>query len=162
MPDYNPLFVRQAEASAHVQFVYELAAGKVVFVNEAYRPVLRGVPDQVNTELPALLARLHPDDQPRLADYWAQWCRGAGRDEVEFRLCRPDAPDQWFCLTPFHERDADGAVWLVGALRDVSVTKRYQANADLFNSRKNATLEILSHDLSGAFIVVQQIAEFLS
>ena len=162
MPDLAALFARQAAASAHAQFVYEVAAGRVVFVNAAGRALLHGNPDEVNAGLPALLARLHPDDQPRLADYWAQWCRGAGRDEVEFRLCRPDAPDQWFCLTPFHERDADGAVWLVGALRDVSVTKRYQANADLFNSRKNATLEILSHDLSGAFIVVQQIAEFLS
>ena len=161
MPDLAALFARQAAASAHAQFVYEVAAGRVVFVNAAGRALLHGNPDEVNAGLPALLARLHPDDQPRLADYWAQWCRGAGRDEVEFRLCRPDAPDQWFCLTPFHERDADGAVWLVGALRDVSVTKRYQANADLFNSRKNATLEILSHDLSGSFIMVQQIAEFL-
>ena len=161
MPDYNSLFVRQAEASAHVQFVYELAAGEVAFVNEAYRPVLRGVPDQVNAELPALLARLHPDDQPRLAEYWAQWGRGLVSDEVEFRLRHPEDPDQWFCLTPYYERDAEGAIWLVGSLRDISVTKRYQANADLFNSRKNATLEILSHDLSGSFIMVQQIAEFL-
>ena len=161
MPDYTTIFTRQALASAHVQFVYELAAGQAVFVNGAYRQVLHGNPDEVNAELPALLARLHPDDRPRLAEYWSQWCQGAVRDEVEFRLRRPNAPDQWFCLTPFHERDADGAVWLVGSLRDISVTKRYQANADLFNSRKNATLEILSHDLSGAFIMVQQIAEFL-
>lgn len=161
MLDYTALFARQAEASAHVQFVYDLAAGQVVFVNAAYRQLLRGNPDEANGELPALLARLHPDDRPRLAEYWAQWCQGAVHDEVELRLRHPNAPDQWFCLTPYRERDADGAVWLVGALRDISVSKRYQANADLFNSRKNATLEILSHDLSGAFIMVQQIAEFL-
>ena len=161
MPDYRSLFARQAEASAHVQFVYELAAGRVVFVNEAYRRALQGVPDQVNAELPALLAHLHPDDRPRLAEYWTQWCQGLVRDEVEFRLRHPHAPDQWFCLTPHYEQEADGTVWLVGSLRDISVTKRYQAHADLFNSRKNATLEILSHDLSGAFIMVQQIAGFL-
>ncbi|GAA4012049.1 hypothetical protein GCM10022408_25800 [Hymenobacter fastidiosus] len=161
MPDHTSLFARQAEASAHVQFVFEATAGQLVFVNEAYRLVLHGKPDQVNTELPALLARLHPDDRPRLAEYWTQWCRGLARDEVEFRLRHPEAPDQWFCLTPYYERDGAGAVWLAGSLRDISVTKRYQANADLFNSRKNATLEILSHDLSGAFIMVQQIAEFL-
>ena len=161
MPDYTALFARQAVTSAHVQFVYDLAAGQAVYVNEAYRHVLHGNPDAVNVELPALLARLHPDDRPRLAEYWAQWCQGAVQDEVEFRVRHPNAPDQWFCLTPFQEREADGAVWLVGSLRDISVSKRYQANADLFNSRKNATLEILSHDLSGAFIMVQQIAEFL-
>ena len=161
MPDYTALFARQAEASAHVQFVYDLAAGQAVFVNEAYRHVLQGNPDEVNGELPALLARLHPDDRPRLAEYWTRWCQGAMPDEVEFRLRLPNAPDQWFCLTPYQEQAADGGVWLVGSLRDISVTKRYQANSDLFNSRKNATLEILSHDLSGAFIMVQQIAGFL-
>ena len=161
MPDYTALFARQAEASAHVHFVYELAAGRLVFVNEAYRAVLHGEPEQANTALPTLLTRLHPDDRLRLAEYWAQWCRGELRDEFEFRLRHAEAPDQWFCLTPYYEQDAEGAVWLVGSLRDISVTKRYQANADLFNSRKNATLEILSHDLSGAFIMVQQIAEFL-
>ena len=161
MPDYTAMFARQAVTSAHVQFVFDVAAGQVVYVNDAYRQVLHGNPDEVNAELLPLLARLHPDDRPRLADYWTQWCQGPMRDEVEFRLRHPNAPDQWFCLTPFYDQDADGAVWLVGSLRDISVTKRYQANADLFNSRKNATLEILSHDLSGAFIMVQQIAEFL-
>lgn len=39
-------------------------------------------------------------------------------------------------------------------LRDISVRKQYQENADLFNGRQNATLEILSHDLSGAFLLV--------
>ena len=161
MLNYTTLFARQAQASTHVHFVYEVAAGQLVFVNDAYRAVLHEEPDQANNALPALLARLHPDDQPRLADYWKQWCQGELRDEFEFRLRHAEAPDQWFCLTPYYEQDAEGAVWLVGSLRDISVTKRYQANADLFNSRKNATLEILSHDLSGAFILVQQIAEFL-
>jgi two-component system sensor histidine kinase VicK len=162
MPDYTCLFARQAEASAHVHFVYAVAAGGLVFVNEAYQRVFHGKPGQANAELPALLARLQPDDRPRLAEYWTQWGQGQVHDEVEFRLRHPEGPDQWFCLTPYYEQDAAGAVTLVGSLRDISVTKRYQANADLFNSRKNATLEILSHDLSGSFIMVQQIAEFLS
>ncbi|SFP94771.1 PAS domain-containing sensor histidine kinase [Hymenobacter arizonensis] len=161
MPDLTALFAHQAQASAHVQFVFNLTAGRVAFVNDAYGRVLHGEPEQVNAELPALLARLHPDDQPQLAEYWAQWSRGGRPAEVEFRLRHPEDQDQWFRLTPYYEQDAEGAVWLLGSLRDISVTKRYQANADLFNSRKNATLEILSHDLSGAFIMVQQIAEFL-
>ena len=85
MPDYTAIFARQAAASAHVHFVYEVAAGRLVFVNEAYRAVLHGEPEQANTALPALLTRLHPDDRPRLAEYWAQWCRGELRDEFEFR-----------------------------------------------------------------------------
>jgi two-component system sensor histidine kinase VicK len=49
----------------------------------------------------------------------------------------------------------------VGTVRDISAAKRHQANSDAFNARKNAVLEILSHDLNGSFALVQQIADFL-
>jgi two-component system sensor histidine kinase VicK len=48
-----------------------------------------------------------------------------------------------------------------GTLRDISEQKAYQANADRFNARKNAALEILSHDLSGSFTLVQQLTAYL-
>ena len=161
MSDFANFFFSQAEANPHVQFVYDLAAGRVVFVNAAYERVLHGSRGQVNEELPAMLQRLHPDDRAYLAHYWKKWVQGLMTDEVEVRLQHPGQPNQWFCLSPYHQQDAEGRVLLGGSLRDVSVMKRYQENADLFNSRKNATLEILSHDLSGSFIMVQQIAEFL-
>ncbi|TDN38824.1 PAS domain-containing sensor histidine kinase [Hymenobacter sp. UV11] len=161
MPDFADFFLDQAEASAHVQFVYDLAAGRLVFINAAYEQVFRGTKGLVKAELPDLLQRLHPDDRAYLAHYWALWQQGQPANEVEVRLLHEGQPHQWFCLTPSYQQDAKGRVLLGGSLRDVSVMKRYQENADLFNSRKNATLEILSHDLSGAFILVQQIAEFL-
>ena len=161
MVDFADLFLDQAEASTHVQFVYDLAAGRIVFINAAYEQVFQGTRGLVNAELPDLLQRLHPDDQAYLAHYWARWVQGPPVNEVEVRLLHEGQPHQWFCLTPYYQQDAQGRVLLGGTLRDTSVMKRYQENSDLFNSRKNATLEILSHDLSGTFIMVQQIAQFL-
>ena len=161
MPDFADFFQEQAEASAHVQFVYDLTAGRVVFINAAYEQVFQGTQGLVNAELPDLLQRLHPDDRAYLAHYWARWVQGQPTNEVEVRLLHEGQPHQWFCLTPSYQQDAQGRVLLGGTLRNTSVLKSYQENADLFNSRKNATLEILSHDLSGAFIMVQQIAQFL-
>ncbi|NVO86221.1 PAS domain-containing sensor histidine kinase [Hymenobacter terrestris] len=161
MTDFADFFFAQAVASAHVQFVYDLRAGRVVFVNAAYERILHRPVALVNADLPALLAQLHPDDRAYLAHYWARWKRDEITDEVEVRLQHPGQPDQWFCLTPSYQLLADGRVLLGGSLRNISVMKRYQENADLFNSRKNATLEILSHDLSGSFILMQQIAGFL-
>ncbi|WP_426058454.1 ATP-binding protein [Hymenobacter sp. B1770] len=161
MTDFADFFVDQAAASSHVQFIYDVAADRVTFVNEAYEKVLHGRCEHVNEELPALLARLHPDDRAYLTQYCKLWLRGQVADEVEVRLQEPGQPDQWFCLTPHHQ-SANGRVCVGGTLRDISVAKRYQQNADNFNSRKNAALEILSHDLSGAFGVVQQVAQYLS
>lgn len=161
MSELAAFFMKQAEAGLHIQFVYDVPAGRVVFVNSAYQTVLGGNPAGVNAELPALLARLHPDDQKYLAYYWKLWVVGQMADEVEVRLQKEDATDQWFCLTPSYEQTAEGRVLVGGTLRDISVQKAYQTNADAFNARKNAVLEILSHDLSGSFAMVEQIADYL-
>ncbi len=159
--NFPAFFLAQAEASAHVQFVYDPANQRIVFVNDAYEQMLEGTPAEVNAELPALLALLHPDDRDYLSRYWQSWSKGEMTNEVEVRFQPVGQPQQWLCLTPSYQQMADGRILLGGSLRNITVLKHYQENADLFNSRKNATLEILSHDLSGAFILMEQIAEFL-
>lgn len=161
MSESSAFFMKQAEAGLHIHFIYDVPAGRVTFVNAAYAAVLGGDPAQVNAELPALLARLHPDDRQYLAHYWKLWVRGQIPDEVEIRVQQEEAAEQWFCLTPGYEQTADGRVLIGGTLRDVSAAKAYQANADAFNARKNAVLEILSHDLGGSFALIEQIADFL-
>ena len=161
MSELSAFFMEQAEAGLHIQFVYDVPASRIVFVNAAYARVLGGRTDQVNEELPALLARLHPDDRIYLAAYWRLWVRGQMQDEVEVRLLHAEAADQWFCLTPSYQPTVDERLLVGGTVRDISVQKAYQQNADRFNSRKNAALEILSHDLSGSFALVQQIADYL-
>ena len=161
MSDFSAFFITQAKASPHVQFIFDLTTSQVVFVNAAYQRVLHGTLAGVNEELPALLDRLHPDDQAYVAAYWKMWIRGQMSDEFEVRLQTLDQPDQWFCLTPSYQEDTDGHVLLGGILRDISIQKAYQANADEFNSRKNSALEIISHDMSGALAMVQQITEYL-
>jgi two-component system sensor histidine kinase VicK len=144
MSDLSAFFMKQAEAGLHIQFVYDVPAGRVVFINAAYQTVLDGTPAEVNAELPALLARLHPDDRQFLARYWKMWVRGQMTDEVEIRLLTEGAPDHWFCLTPSYEQTAEGNVLVGGSLRDLSTQKAHQANSDRFNARKNAALEILT------------------
>lgn len=155
-------FLDQAAASPHVHFIYEVAAGRVTYINAAYEQLLQGHSDQVNEELPALLARLHPDDLPLLARYWQLWTQGRLHDEIEVRL-RPTAggPEQWLCVTPHWQQDAAGQVWLGGTVRDITRTKHYQDSSDKFNSKKNTVLEILSHDLSGSFVMVQQLTGYV-
>ncbi|WBO86542.1 PAS domain-containing sensor histidine kinase [Hymenobacter yonginensis] len=161
MLDFPSLFMAQVQASTQVQFVYDIAAGQVVFVNAAYGPVLLGTNAGVNAELPALLARIHPDDQAYLAEHWARWMRGEQLSEIEVRLQRVGESAQWFAAIPYYHVGEAGGPLLVCTLHDISAAKHHQANSDLFNSRKNVTLEVLSHDASGAFIMVEQLAQYL-
>ncbi len=162
MLDFASLFLAQVNASAQVQVVYDIAAGRVIFVNHAYEQVLFGTDAGVNAELPALLARIHPDDRGYLAEHWARWVRGEQLSEIEVRLQRVDESAQWFAAIPYyHPETATTGPLLVCTLHDISAAKHHQTNSDLFNSRKNVTLEVLSHDASGAFIMIEQLAQYM-
>jgi|GEM_PF-4086383 len=85
--------MKQAEAGPHIQFIYDVPAGRVTFVNAAYADVLGRAPAEVSAVFSALLARLHPDDRQYLARYWKLWTRGQMPDEVEIR-CICDLSDR--------------------------------------------------------------------
>lgn len=155
-------FLDQAAASSHVHFMYDVATGQVTYINAAYEHLLLGHCDQINEELPALLARLHPDDVPLLQRYWQLWTQGRLHDEIEVRLRTPnDGPEQWLCLSPHWQQDATGQAVLGGTVRDITRSKHYQDSGDKFNSKKNTVLEILSHDLAGSFVMVQQLTTYV-
>ena len=159
----NPaaLFLDQAAQSPHVQFVYEVQTQRVIFINVAYENLFRGQRAQVNEELSALLARLPPEDLPLLRRYWHLWQKGGLQGEFEVRLRRADGPDQWLCLTPHWYQDEAGHSFVSGSVRDISGDKEHRANSDKFNAKKNTVLEILSHDLAGAFVMLQQLTDYV-
>jgi len=160
MIDFASLFLAQAHANTQVQFVYDIVASQVIFVNAAYAQVLLGTEAGVNAEWPTLLERLHPDDRDYVAEHWARWVRGEQLGEIEVRLLRVGQSAQWFAAIPYYHPAATGPL-LVCTLHDISTAKHHQANSDLFNSRKNVTLEVLSHDASGAFIMMEQLTQYL-
>ncbi|RPD44609.1 hypothetical protein DNI29_20985 [Hymenobacter sediminis] len=155
MLDLGAFLLEQAHTSPHIQFIYDLQHGQVVFINAAYEWVLGGQKEQVNNELPALLNRVHPDDRGYLAACWERWGQDQLHEEVSFRLQLPDKPEQWLQLTPSYYPDKTGPGWVGGVVRDVSVAKHYKAHADRFNARKNTILEILSVDLSDTLVLSQ-------
>jgi two-component system sensor histidine kinase VicK len=161
MLDPAEFFLNQAAASPRIHFIYDLAAQRVVFINRAYEQVLHGTCAQVNDELPALLARLHPDDMPLMRRYWQLWTQGRLHDEIDFRLRMPSGAEQWLCLAPHWHQDAEGHAWLGGTLHDISVSKDNKATNEKFSAKKNTVLEIFAHDLSGAFSMMQRLTEYI-
>lgn len=157
MLDIGAFLLEQARTNPQVQFIYELASQRVVFVNAAYEWVIGGRANYVNEELPALLQRLHPEDRPYLAECWGRWVQGQLHEEVEFRLQVADKPEQWLQLTPSYQPAATGPGWIGGVVRDISVAKHYKRHADRFNARKNTILEILSVDLADTLVLSQSL-----
>ncbi|QKG53144.1 ATP-binding protein [Hymenobacter sp. BRD67] len=147
------------QQSPQVFFVYEVQPQRVSYVSAAYEELLQGHCERVNEELPGLLARIHPDDYEHALDCWHRWRGGQLREPFELRLRTPEGVVQYLSITPHWLAGPDGDQ-VGGLLEDVSATKTALWHADKYNTKKNTTLEILSHELAGPFSVLQQMSDY--
>lgn len=129
------------EAAGLGIFELDPASGRLDW-DSASLEILRAAPEDVR-DLPALVERLHPDDRPRLLQgiHSALTGDGDGRLALDLRLGgRGDADDEtvpgdWISLAAQAAQADDGAVRLVGALRDISARKANELALQSLNAR---------------------------
>lgn len=158
MPFPASFFERFHQQAPQVFFVYEVAAQRVSYISPAYERVLRGHCEQVNEELPALLARVHLDDRDHADDCWQ---RGQLHEPFELRLRWDEDDEQHLCITPHQQTGTEGRLLVGGLIEDTTAKMTLLWYADKYNSKKNTTLEIVSHDLVGPLAQLAQMSDYL-
>ncbi|MDU0372289.1 ATP-binding protein [Hymenobacter monticola] len=161
MTNYPLLFSSLLDRGKAVHFAYHVQEQRVVYVSQAYELVIGGRQDTVNEELPGWLARIHPDDLRHLRQRLPHALLGELVQDVEVRVMQPDGRIQWLCFSAAREELRDGQVYLSGTVLDMTRSKETSLNAQKFNTKKDATLEILSHDLAAPLALLQQLTEEL-
>lgn len=160
MPDYLDLLRPLLEQSSVLYFAYDLSEQRVVYMSGAYEQLFGDPVRHLADDLPGLLASVHPDDWHYLGQLLAAAPPGTPVQEVELRLTR--ARDvQWLSVSATRMPAPSGPAHLTGSIRDITVSKKNELNAQKFNTKKAATLEILAHDLATPLALMQQLAEQL-
>jgi two-component system sensor histidine kinase VicK len=159
--DYPLLFRAFLDRSATVYFSYRVADSQVVYVSPAYEKVFGDPAAHVNEDLPLWLARVYPDDMVLLREYLARVLAGELVQQVEVRVSQANGDTQWLSLAACQECLAGDVetLYLSGTVQDITRAKEIHLNSEKFNTKKNATLEILSHDLAGPLVLLQQLTE---
>jgi len=162
MADYLSCFRPLIAHSLGVHFVYDIAAARVCYVSEAYPRVFGGPAEQVQVHLPQWLARAHPDDITYVRQRLAAAAPAEVVSDLEIRVAREGGGTQWFCLTACRVPADAGQAYLSGQIQEITRAKETTNNAQKFNMKKDATLEILSHDLAAPLLFVQQLTDHLA
>ncbi|MFD1874580.1 PAS domain-containing sensor histidine kinase [Hymenobacter bucti] len=162
MPDYLDLFRPLLEHGNELYFAYDLGEQRVMYVSPAYEQITGDPSEHIHDDLPYLLARVHPDDWQYLLQRVAQAAPEECIQDVEMRLSRTPEGTQWLRVSVCPRQLPTGARYLVGTVRDITREKEVVINGEKFNTKKNATLEILSHDLAAPLALLQQLTEHLT
>ncbi|MCB2377051.1 PAS domain-containing sensor histidine kinase [Hymenobacter sp. BT635] len=162
MSDHLNFFRPLIENSQAVHFVYDLTSHQLVYVSDAYERIIGDPAQHVQEDLPLWLTRLHPDDHQYVRRRLEQAAPDELVENVDLRVAGPNETTQWLCLTACRQQPAAQQHYLVGSLRDVTAEKERIINAEKFNTKKNATLEILAHDLATPMVLLQQLTGYLA
>lgn len=150
------------EHGNEVYFAYSLGEQRVVYVSAAYEQVIGDPSEYINDDLPHLLARVHADDWQHLQQRVAQAALEELVQDVEVRLNQTAESVQWMRVSICQRQLPPAMRYLIGTVRDITREKEVLLNGQKFNAKKNATLEILSHDLAAPLALLQQLTEHLA
>jgi two-component system sensor histidine kinase VicK len=162
MPEDLDLFRPLFERSNELYFAYDLGEQRVLYVSSAYEQLVGDPSEHIHDDLPYLLARVHPDDWQYLCQRVAQAAPEELVPDVELRLSRNEQREQWLRVSVCTRQQPAGMRYMVGTVRDITNEKELFINSQKFNTKKDATLEILSHDLAAPLALLQQLTEHLT
>jgi len=160
MQDYS-LLSPLIECGNAVYFVCDLAQRRVVDVSHAYQQVLGGFGLDPTADLAQWVSRLHPDDWQYLCQQLATIQAGSLLSDKEVRATWADGSARWLCVQASWVLGPAGQPYLSGRVQDVTAAKNVALNAQKYNTKKDATLEILSHDLAAPLVNAQQLSLLL-
>lgn len=152
-----------AERTDQMIFAYQLDTHQFIYVNPSLEQLWQQSRDSIMADPAAILEIIHPEDRDFVKKTYHKIVHGAEQRNLEFRLQLSDLSMRWLCVTPFLlKKEESGQQLLVGSAEDITHNKEHQETLQKFSSKKNAILEILSHDLARPLANIKGLSTLLA
>lgn len=158
----NPahLLVSLAEHDQRIYFAFNINKNRFVYLSPAFYSFTKLTPDQISPQ--DLFSLVHEDDRKLLIAIYAGLKPARFKTGVEFRVIWHDDEEYTFRLNMLIEDQQNKERILIGTLDDISAIKAHEKNVNDMSNKKNAILNILSHDLAGPLGSIQHFTYLLN
>jgi two-component system sensor histidine kinase VicK len=156
----SSLLLTFAEHEQRICFALKLSDKQFIYLNPAFEKFFQIKATEAMPE--ALIAMVHPEDKKFLASLYEKLKPGEFQDNVEFRMILPGNKEHHLRLITYLKGDKESDGILTGYLEDVTLFKAHEKKLDDLSNKKNAILNILSHDLAGPLGAIQNYTYLLS
>lgn len=162
MVNTSSLFLTLADHDPRLCFAYNISARQFIYANAAFEAFFRMKYSQINAE--SLLAMVHAQDLDYLKENFASFKPGIFKKDIAFRMQLPDRKECYLKLNVlFHDQNQQNEERiLIGYVEDCTAAKDHEDKLNEYSNKKNAVLNILSHDLAGPLGSIQNLSALLS
>jgi two-component system sensor histidine kinase VicK len=155
--DSSAMLLALAGRSSLLFFCFDLVNVRFTYVNDAFVSFFGLNDNQLQPD--TVLSMVHSEDQQHIASTLKALLEGNLFQNVECRIVR-GGNERWLRITPFLLVD-DGAAIVMGYAEDFTVYRQHDDNLNNHNEKKNAILNILSHDLAGPIGTIYSLSDML-
>lgn len=139
-----------------VYFNYDISDNSFRYVSPAFEKLWGIKPQDLFANSSAFMDYVHEEDTEFLSHEYQKLLATHEQTQVEFRIVQADQQIKWVCLSAcIYIRSEDKQFMIGGYAEDTTKMKEYMHNIQKYNTKKNSTLEILSHDLASPFANIQ-------
>jgi two-component system, OmpR family, sensor histidine kinase VicK len=147
------------EAFSHgadqVIFAYEITSHTFAYLHPAFEKVWHRTRKSVLLHPVSLLKTIHPEDRQHVQLNYQELLEGGIIKEIEFRILVHHKTERWISVKP---RLLEDSPVIIGSAQDITLQKHYNDTIKKYSDKKNAILNILSHDLAGPLAMIYNLS----
>ncbi len=147
------------ESIDQVVFAYAVDAAQFIYLNPAFEDVFKQKRETVDPR--SLLQTVHEEDREYVSEAYEDLLGGQTRNRMEFRVLLPDGSERWLRVKPLLVEE-NGTKAVAGLAEDITDFKHYSEVEHKYSHKKNAIIQILTHDLAGPLGTIQSLSSLVS
>ena len=154
------LLEEHSKLTDDVIFAFQPKENKLLFLSAAFERVWNMPREAVDSNFAAVLNTLHPDDRFLAENAFIIILQTRQQQRLELRLLLNNGEQKWISVHA-HVSPHNGVDTIIGTATDITAYKEYGNTLYKFANKKNAILDILSHDLVSPIGNIQTSAQLL-
>lgn len=151
-----------AESTEQISFIYNLETSKMEFINDNFQNIWNKRKEIFNENFSDLLSTIVKDDQEFVMENYDQFIRESKSKNIEFRIQLQDDTQKWIALSAYKIKHEGDGLYIAGFAEDITPRKERENTAAKFNTKKNALLDLLNHELKGSLGMINALSEEIS
>jgi two-component system sensor histidine kinase VicK len=156
------IFEQIGNQSENVYFLFDVEQQSFKYLNSSFIKIWK-VPVENFLNKPSLILNtIHKDEKKDVYEFCKAFKEHKRKNSIDFRILLPDKQESWVSLTLYPIQKGGNFRYAAGVVVDESLRKKNEFQMLKINAKKDAMLEILSHDLTGPIGIVQMMASAIS